>query len=113
ALRRLQADRVLALICARDSASPQLLEGLDRLIDSGRGARLHVRGLDAGAIRELAVSMGIGELPITSAERLREHTGGSPLHTRAMLEELPLETLTQATDAPLPAPRNHGALVLS
>jgi DNA-binding CsgD family transcriptional regulator len=113
ALRRLQADRVLALVCARDSAPPQLLEGLDRFIDSGWGARLTVRGLDPDGIRELAMSMGIGELPISAAQRVRDHTGGSPLHTRALLEELPLETLKRSTAVPLPSPRKYSALVLS
>jgi DNA-binding CsgD family transcriptional regulator len=112
ALRRLHADRVLALIGARESASGELFEGLHRLVENGRGTRVRLRGLDSPAIRQLAAAMGVGQLSVRATERIREHTQGSPLHVQALLEELPVETLERPADAPLPSPRNFSALVL-
>jgi DNA-binding CsgD family transcriptional regulator len=112
ALRRLHADRVLAVISARETASGELLEGLNRLVENGRGTRVRLRGLDSAAVRELAASMGVGQLSHRATERIREHTEGSPLHVQALLEELPVETLERPADVPLPSPRNFGALVL-
>src|SRR4029077_5537374 len=61
ALRRLHADRVLALIGARESGSGELFEGLQRVVENGRGTRVRLRGLDSPAIRELAAAMGVGQ----------------------------------------------------
>lgn len=112
ALRRLEADRVLTLISTRDSIPGELLEGMHRLVTNGGGTLLRLPGLDAGAIRELGILMGFEQLPVRTAERIREHTQGSPLHVRALFEELPLEALEQPNDAPLPSPRNFSALVV-
>jgi len=112
ALRRLEADRVLTLISARDSISGELLEGLHRLVTNGGGTLLRLTGLDATAIRELGILMGFEQLSARTAERIREHTQGAPLHVRALFEELHLEALEQPADAPLPSPRNFSALVL-
>ncbi|MBV8430860.1 MAG: ATP-binding protein, partial [Solirubrobacterales bacterium] len=82
ALRRLHADRVLALISAREGATGELFSGLHRLVDNGRGTRVRLQGLDSVAIRELAVAMGVGHLSVRATERIREHTQGSPLHVQ-------------------------------
>jgi DNA-binding NarL/FixJ family response regulator len=112
ALRRLEADRILAVLSTRESVPGELLEGLHRLVDNGRGTQLRLTGLDTAGVRELGVLMGFKQLSMRTAERIREHTGGSPLHARALFEELPLEALEQPADAPLPSPRNFSALVL-
>jgi DNA-binding NarL/FixJ family response regulator len=112
ALRRLEADRVLTLISTRDSIPGELLDGMQRLVANGRGTLLRLAGLDAAAIRELGILMGFEQLSVRTAERIREHTQGGPLHVRALFEELPLETLEQPAEAPLPSPRNFSALVL-
>ncbi|TMD93821.1 MAG: helix-turn-helix transcriptional regulator [Chloroflexi bacterium] len=112
ALRRLEADRVLTLISTRDSIPGELLEGMQRLVANGGGTLLRLTGLDAAAIRELGILMGFEQLSLRTAERIREHTQGGPLHVRALFEELPLEALEQPADAPLPSPRNFSALVL-
>ena len=112
ALRRLEADRVLALLSTRESVPGELLEGLHRLVENNRGTHLRLTGLDAAGIRELGVLMGFEQLSMRTAERIREHTEGSPLHARALFEELPPEALERVGDAPLPSPRNFSALVL-
>jgi DNA-binding CsgD family transcriptional regulator len=112
ALRRLDADRILTLISTRDGVLGELLEGLHRLVTNGRGTLLRLAGLDAPAIRELGILMGFEQLSVRSAERIREHTQGSPLHVRALFEELPRDALEQPGDAPLPSPRDFSALVL-
>ena len=112
ALRRLHADRVLTLISAREGAPGELLGGLHRLVDNGRGTRVRLHGLDSAAIRELAAAMAVGQLSVRATERIREHTQGSPLHVQALLEELPVETLERPADVPLPSPRNFSAFVL-
>ena len=113
ALRRLVADRVLALIAARDEDTTQLPEGLLKLLGGERGDVIALGGLDAAELQQLAGTITADRLPTEMAERLRDHTGGSPLHVRALLEELPVDRLRIATDAPLPCPRPFGMQVLS
>lgn len=110
ALRRLRLERVLVLISARDGG-PRPLEGLHRLAERGRAARLRLAGLDVGAIRELGASMGVDGLSTRAAERVRDHTIGNPLHLRTLFEEVPAETLRLPSDAPLPCPRDVRASV--
>jgi DNA-binding CsgD family transcriptional regulator len=111
ALRRLQSERVLVLIGARDGG-PSLLEGLHRLVERGQAARLRLAGLDVTAIRELGASLGVGRLSERAAERIRDHTLGNPLQVRALIEEVPAETLQLSSDAPLPCPRDIRRSVL-
>jgi ATP/maltotriose-dependent transcriptional regulator MalT len=109
ALRRLRVDRVLALLLTREGIDPRLPEGLHRVLAGDHSLRLG--GLDVGELRTLGAQLGVGRLPRRAAERLHEHTGGNPLHARALLEELDAETLRDA-DVPLPAPRSFALLVL-
>ena len=46
ALRRLAADRVLAIIAVRDDRAPDLPDSLGRLIRKQTGTVLRLRGLD-------------------------------------------------------------------
>ncbi len=106
ALRRLHADPVMAVIVTRD---PSLLPpGMLRLADSADGI-LHLPGLGVDDVVELASSRGHDGLSRQAAERLRMHTGGNPLHLRALMDDLDSEALRTAT---LPAPRSYGQLVL-
>lgn len=73
--------------------------------------RIRLGGLGASDLSRLAGQLGLPELPRRSFERLVEHTGGSPLHARALLEELSPEALR--SPEPLPAPRAFCAIVLS
>ena len=112
ALRRLEADRILTVISTRDSTPGELLDGLHRLVANGGGTLVRLSGLEATSVRELGILMGFDQLSMRTAERIRAHTQGGPLHVRALFEELPLEALEQPADAPLPSPRNFSALVL-
>jgi DNA-binding CsgD family transcriptional regulator/tetratricopeptide (TPR) repeat protein len=110
ALRRLRADRVLALLTARTDEMSRLPPGLLRLVDEG-GLRLRLGGFCDTDVVELGLAAGCGRLSVRAAARLRAHTGGSPLHLRALMAELPAVDL-HAVDGPLPAPRSFGLLVL-
>ena len=112
ALRRLHADRVLALIAGREEAKTHIPEGLLRLFGDERGTTIRLHGLDVTELQVLGATLTSRSLPQQLAEHLREHTGGSPLHVRSLLEELPLERLGQASDALLPSPRSFSAQVL-
>ena len=109
ALRRLRADRVLAVLAARDDARARVPPGLLRLVDAQSG-RLPLRGLGEVEIAELGIARGAGRMSARSAMRLRQHTDGNPLHLGALIDELPFEELDSS--GPLPAPRSYAVLVL-
>lgn len=110
ALRRLAADRVLVVMAVRSEDLPHLPEGFHHLAHLRVGEnRLTLRAFDADQVGQLAVRLGVS-LPSWAAERLREHTTGNPLYVRALLGELPEETLRSAR-APLPAPHSFEAII--
>jgi DNA-binding CsgD family transcriptional regulator/tetratricopeptide (TPR) repeat protein len=111
ALRRLQADRVLTLMVSRSGSPRGHLAGFHRLVEHGHGAWLRVRGLDASSIRDLGVSMGVEHLSSRAADRIRAHTGGSPLHATAIFDEIIPAVLREPSDLPLPSTADFGALV--
>lgn len=113
ALRRFQADRVLAVIAVREEDVLELPEGVCRLTFSGHGLQLRLGGLQTAELQEFANRLVDDSLPAGLARQLRDHTGGNPLHARALLEELPLERLRSAGDTPLPSPRSYSAQILS
>lgn len=112
ALRRLQADRVLTVVVSRHGSPRGELAGFHRLVEHGHGTWLRLKGLDALSIRELGTLMGVTHLSSRAADRIRAHTGGSPLHAGAILEELDPEVLREASDVPLPSPRDFSSLVV-
>ncbi|MDX6555527.1 MAG: hypothetical protein QOD86_1722 [Miltoncostaeaceae bacterium] len=112
AMRRMYADPVMLAVASRDDAVGRLPGGLRRLAREEPGLDLALEGLRAHALAELAARLG-GELPSPrAAARLREHTGGNPLHAAALLGELEPGALDRA-DLPLPAPRSSRELVLA
>ena len=111
ALRRLRADRVLTVLTMRPEDASRLPAGLVRQADDD-GARIRLTGLEASEVGELAVAFGCGVSSRRAAERLRQHTGGSPLYLRALFEELPVEELRR-TEGLLPAPASFARLVLA
>jgi DNA-binding CsgD family transcriptional regulator len=111
AVRRLQADPVLCVIATRPDGLARLPPGLVR-VAAERGVRLDLAGLDIGEVAALAALAGAGRLPGRAAERLREHTGGIPLHVRELLHDLPGELLKMPGTS-LPAPRSLHTLVVS
>ncbi len=111
ALRRLRAERVLALLTVRAGAPVPHADGWRRLTDEPTFCRrLLLTGLSTPEVRELASALQGEAPPVGAAERLREHTGGNPLHLRALLRELPPEVLRQPVGR-LPAPRSLSAAV--
>ncbi|MFJ3798519.1 AAA family ATPase [Streptomyces sp. NPDC090088] len=111
-LRRLRADQVLAVLTVRDSERPRLPESLRRVLDQDSTVRVRLGGLTVAELAELGARMGRGTgLPGRAAVRLHAHTGGNPLHCRALLERLSEEVIG-ADDTPLPVPEPYAALVL-
>src|ERR1700724_3736197 len=113
ALRRLQADRVLTLMVSRSGSPRGHLAGVHRLVEHGHGAWVRVRGLEASSIRDLGVSMGVDHLSSRAADRIRAHTGGSPLHATAIFDEIIPAILREPSDLPLPSTAHFGALARS
>src|SRR6201996_517417 len=113
AMRRLHGDRVLVLIASRPDPPARLGPSWARfLTDAERVQRIRLPGLSAAEVCQLSESLGLGQLTLSAAERLRDHTGGQPLYVKALLEEIPLETLNFQPGA-LPAPHSFSATVLA
>ena len=107
ALRRLVAERVLAVFTCRAQAG--VPEAVQRLVQRRGGPLLTLGPLSAAELRALARGLGI-ELGEMCADRLAEHTGGNPLLARTVLTE------TAPADwppppAPLPVPRSYVEIV--
>ena len=116
-LRRLDKARVLTLLSARTQtrAPAEWVTGpcghWRRLIDDRQfGQRMHLSGLTAEEVAELAARFGHGALPLAAAERLRQHTEGNPAALRALLTDPRVDCLTRG-DRPLPAPGTVAAQV--
>jgi DNA-binding CsgD family transcriptional regulator len=82
------------------------------LVDGDYATALPLSGLGAGAIAELVSGLGLGPFPGPVLERLRDHTGGNPLHIRAVLQEHGADALARSPSVPWPAPRDFAGSVL-
>lgn len=112
-LRRLVADRVLALISARPGELGSTGEGWSRFVSGDpRASRIALGGLNGADVKALAELLGTGPVPLAAASRLVEHTSGSPLWCRALLEELGPDGLLRG-DGALPAPKAFGSVILA
>ncbi len=113
ALRRLYADRVLALLATRPGGLDRLGSSWGRLLaDPERADVVRLGGLSAEEVGLLASSLGYTAMPRGASERLTAHTGGHPLYVKALLAELPGGALT-ADSGQLPAPHSFAATVLA
>ena len=113
AVRRLHADPVLVVVSARAGELSGLGEGWPRFIAGDhRADRVRLGGLRPGDVVALGRAVGAGELPRRAVGRLLEHTGGNPLHIRAVLEECGAEDL-ERPGGELPVPRSLAAMVLA
>ena len=113
ALRRLYADRVCALIATRPGGDWRGGPGWSRFLDDGeRARRIRLGGLDEHEVRSFVGSLVSTPLSRAAAERLREHTDGHPLYIRALVDELPAQSL-HSEHGPLPAPHSFAATVLA
>jgi DNA-binding CsgD family transcriptional regulator len=109
-LRRLRSERVLILISGRNPDEPQPAS-LARFAVGPGGSRLPLTGLTAADLRMLGARLGAGAVSARVAARLHQHTGGNPLHARALFQELDIAALSP-DDRPIPAPRSYAMLVL-
>jgi len=103
ALRRLRADKVLAVVSTRAGgvADP----GWARFAGGdSRVTRIRLGGLSPGELTELAGALGLGVLSRRGASRLAAHTEGNALYCRALLDEIGTAGLSAAGERGLPAP---------
>ncbi|MGW6011205.1 AAA family ATPase [Streptomyces sp. NPDC055210] len=115
AVRRLRADRVIVLVVVREAQDPRLPDGLRRLFTSDDTVRVRLEGLALAELTELGDEAGARGLTARAATRLHAHTGGNPLHVKALLEQEGaglLEALGEPDVTP-PAPKSFTALVLA
>ena len=103
ALRRLRADRVMALLIRRTEEDHRIPEGVDRLIENGHGSRIDLSGLTVNELRDLLQLQDQVALSPAQLERLWDHTRGNPLWATTLLDEVPPDQLASG-DQPLPAP---------
>ncbi|MGI5359087.1 helix-turn-helix transcriptional regulator [Streptomyces sp. CA-252508] len=109
-LRRLSVDRVLTVFVTRDAAHPRLPPGLRRMLDDDTTLRLTLEGLGMPELAALNAALGPSPLPHAALARLRRHTHGNPLHTRALLQQFPADVLGSGIMS-LPAPRGYDRLI--
>lgn len=109
-VRRLGTDPVAVVLGLRPERASTVPAGLLRRAERA-GVVVDLGGLSADDVQALAGARGVGALSRRAAERLRVHTGGSPLHLCALLDEIPVATL-ETMEEPLPAPRSFALLVL-
>jgi DNA-binding CsgD family transcriptional regulator len=112
ALRRLRADKVLAIMTTRVGglADP----GWTRFVGGdARVTRIRLGGLSPDDLTDLAAALGLGALSRRAASRLAAHTEGNALYCRALLDEFGVAGLSGAGDRGLPAPRELSAVILA
>ena len=109
ALRRMPDEPIVTVLASRPEGTVGLPQGLLSMIDTG-GLRLDLHPLSVDEVRELAGLYGHRDVNERAARRLREHTGGNPLHLRALLQEGRIPGGGWLA-APLPAPRPFARLV--
>jgi DNA-binding CsgD family transcriptional regulator/tetratricopeptide (TPR) repeat protein len=111
-LRRLGADRVLAVLTARPGELARHGEGWYRFVAGDeRATRVQLGALEIDDVMKLSRELGTGELSPRAATSLVEHTAGNPLYCVALLQELQAEHLDRAQGPPR-VPRDLASLVL-
>ncbi len=108
AARRLQRDRVAFVLLGRPEPEARLPPGLLRLAERTAGV-LRLAGLTVHEVRQLMREHYGRDVAERAAARLTAHTGGHPLHTRVLLEQLDVDDVH--SDRPLPAPRTFSSLL--
>jgi len=113
ALRRVEREAVLTVLATRPDPATAIGDGWSRLLrDEARVRRIVLQGLRAEELVDLAELTVGARLGGAGAERLHAHTGGHPMHARALLEELG-PTALQTVQGVLPAPRSLATVVLA
>jgi DNA-binding CsgD family transcriptional regulator len=112
-LRRLRADRVLALLAARTEELDRIPRGLATLARVPTGTMVPVSGLQPGELAQLARMLDAGVLSPRAAQRLVRHTGGNPLLATALLQEFGAARLSVPGALDAHAPRSFSSIVLA
>ncbi|MEO6884703.1 MAG: AAA family ATPase [Jatrophihabitantaceae bacterium] len=112
ALRRLRAERLLTVLCCRSDELDRLPIELQRLLGDA-AVRIGLPALNVDETEALARAMNRTDLGRAVLTRVVEHSGGSPLYTRALLEEFSSAELGSDPRRPLPAPKSFSELVVS
>jgi DNA-binding CsgD family transcriptional regulator len=110
AARRLRRDPVVLVVTTRPEGLARLPSGLVRLVQD-EGEHLLLGPLDRDEVQRLVEARTGEAVSPVAAERLREHTGGNPLHLATLLDELPVSALLAPGE--LPSPRSFSTLVLA
>lgn len=108
ASRRLLVEPVVVVLVTRDEAA--VPEGLVRLAEHGVGEVVRLPPLTPGDVGEVVEAVCGVVLSSAGRRRLHIHTEGTPIHVRALLEELDTAVLDRL-GAPLPAPRSFALVV--
>jgi DNA-binding CsgD family transcriptional regulator/tetratricopeptide (TPR) repeat protein len=106
AFRRLADDPLLLVLVVRKGEAAGLPDGLRK-----PARHVLVHGLEVADVQRLADRAGV-PISARAARRLRDHSGGSPLHAHALLAEVP-PAMWEDLEATLPAPRSYAELVLA
>ena len=111
AAQRLRDQSVLLVVTYRGTELGRLATRWERFAATDeRSARISLEPFSASDVSELARALNGIRLARPAASRLVDHTAGSPLYVRALLDELPTEVLV--TDGgPLPAPRSLSGVI--
>lgn len=110
AARRLRRDPVVFILAVRNEEVANLPAGIGRLVDT-EGIRVAVDALGSNDVRVLTERTLGRTVTSAAADRLCEHSGGSPLHLVTLLDEVPADDLLGVDE--LPAPRSFSTLLLS
>jgi len=112
-LRRLRADRMLALLIARTDEMDRIPRGLATLAQVPTGMMIPVTGLQPGELAQLARVLDAGVLSPRAAQRLARHTAGNPLLASALLQEFGTARLAAPGALEAHAPRSFSSIVLA
>jgi DNA-binding NarL/FixJ family response regulator len=110
AARRLASSPVVLMLLVRGTSRVVLPEGWRKLAAEPTGRVLNVARLEPSHVSAMGAALGIVMTP-DAARRLCEHTNGNPLHTRAVLDELPEGDGWQHEQRLLPVPESYAQLV--
>ncbi|TCN42241.1 AAA ATPase-like protein [Rhodococcus sp. SMB37] len=109
-IRRAHQRPILMLWVIPDVLPDGIDDATARILSSHRADTIHVRALTSGDVAQLALLRAGVDLSPWTAQRLHEHTLGSPRPVLQLLDEIP-RAQWQRWQARFPAPAQHAAAV--
>jgi len=97
AARRLGVEPALIIVTTRGGTRPADVGWMRLAATDGLGSHLPLGPLTPAGVDRLALAVRGRSLGPPASRRLREHTGGHPLHTRLLLDHLDWSSLAGAT----------------